>query len=804
LFRLVCGADRFWVTPPRLSGVFLGMQRSHPPIGTLSGELSYGPRRSPAVNPGQWVAMAVLCCAALAARPKPALAEPGLEVTRPEANAPSAPQLPATNLFIPPGFFTGSAWDSEGFEGDESAELETYEIVDTSLEPAAPATSVRLSRDEVSRVPGTFGDPVRVVENLPGLSRVPGGLGGALIIRGANPADSGLYVDGVEVPLIYHFGGLTSVINPNFLDAVQFQPGGFGVDRGRATGGVVDVSTRFLQCASTTGSAAVDPLDAELFVCTQVSSWTVAAATRRSFVDALLPLLQPPAVEGQSVTTVSPAYFDYQLKAQTYDDNDEWEIFAFGAHDTLKMVSTSSAEDADETLGGTLAFHRLQLRHTHYFDSGHHLESALTPGLSVTAFRESSDDLGVAGKQRVAFTTVQWRETYNAPLSESVQLRFGLDHILSNWTADFLTDLPALGRQFPTPVWDRTRANVWRKRELDLSQAYFAEVTLSPLTGLSVTPGLRLSNLEFDRSRRFVLEPRLRARWRVHQSTALKGSAGVFRKLPDVMSGVMVSGFGQPGLAAERALHATVGAEHDFGEVLVTLDGFVVNRDRLPSPNDEVVFIDGRAEPVLFDSSGRGQTVGVEMLVRRPQEENRRFTGWVAYTLSRTTRTDRSPDGTASDQHEGVNAGTPRLGGLPQEAQTYLSPFDQTHILTVVGQWQLPWKLQAGFRFQFVSGNPVTPLDEGRAYFDADEDSYAIEPGSVARNSGRLPAISRLDIRVDRTWAFEAWSLTAYLEIMNVYNRRPVEALGYDYRYREQTTLRGLPILPLVGVKGDF
>ena len=39
---------------------------------------------------------------------------------------------------------------------------------------------------------------------------------------------------------------------------------------------------------------------------------------------------------------------------------------------------------------------------------------------------------------------------------------------------------------------------------------------------------------------------------------------------------------------------------------------------------------------------------------------------------------------------------------------------------------------------------------------------------------------------------------------MNAYNQRPVEAFGYDYRYRTRTELKGLPVLPLLGIKGEL
>ena len=55
-------------------------------------------------------------------------------------------------------------------------------------------------------MPGTFGDPVRIVQSLPGAARAPFGTG-MLVLRGANPGDSKVYVDGEDLgrtPLVGH------------------------------------------------------------------------------------------------------------------------------------------------------------------------------------------------------------------------------------------------------------------------------------------------------------------------------------------------------------------------------------------------------------------------------------------------------------------------------------------------------------------------------------------------------------------------------------------------------------------------
>jgi hypothetical protein len=377
--------------------------------------------------------------------------------------------------------------------------------------------------------------------------------------------------------------------------------------------------------------------------------------------------------------------------------------------------------------------------------------------------------------------------------------------VLTHWNANFVTELPNLARRYPSPLEvDMRDHNLWHRRDTSFEQAYWSEVSWRAVEGLTLTPGLRLSHLVFDETRRLVLEPRLGSRWQASDDTTFTAAAGLYHKLPEIMSGVLVDGFGQPGLKAERALHLTTGLEQRLGPLETKLEGFYVRRDRLPSPTNEVEVKDGRAAPVLFKSDGRGRSYGLEVMLRLPVTEQRRYSGWVAYTLSRSTRVDRSPDGEGLDQYESLDPGTPRLSTLPQQSREYLSPFDQTHILTAVGRRELPWNMSLGFRFQLVSGNPTSPMEKGDAFYDADADQYKVRAGSVARNSGRLPTFHRLDLRVDKRWQFQRWALTAYLELMNAYNERPVEAFGYDYRYRTRTALEGLPILPLLGIKGEI
>ena len=74
----------------------------------------------------------------------------------------------------------------------------------------------------------------------PGVGRPPA-LSGLLIVRGAAPQDTQYFVDGTPIPLVYHFGGLSSVVPTEMLDRIDFYPGNFSSQYGRAMGGIVDV-----------------------------------------------------------------------------------------------------------------------------------------------------------------------------------------------------------------------------------------------------------------------------------------------------------------------------------------------------------------------------------------------------------------------------------------------------------------------------------------------------------------------------------------------------------------------------------
>ena len=74
------------------------------------------------------------------------------------------------------------------------------------------------------------------------------------------------------------------------------------------------------------------------------------------------------------------------------------------------------------------------------------------------------------------------------------------------------------------------------------------------------------------------------------------------------------------------------------------------------------------------------------------------------------------------------------------------------------------------------------------------------------RNAERYPAYNRLDVGVRRTYEKSWGTMTPYLDVLNVLNRRNV--LFYFYQYDESPPTRAglsmFPLLPTLGLEVRF
>ncbi|MCA9686126.1 MAG: energy transducer TonB, partial [Myxococcales bacterium] len=190
-----------------------------------------------------------------------------------------------------------------------------------------------------------------------------------------------------------------------------------------------------------------------------------------------------------------------------------------------------------------------------------------------------------------------------------------------------------------------------------------------------------------------------------------------------------------------------------------------------------------------FGNTGAGFSRGIEALVRHDPGKAG-FFGWVSYTLQQAERVD---DFASACPRSGD-------GGDADCSPWYRFDYDQTHILTVVASYKFPRGWQFGARFRLISGNPTTPTRNG--VYDAQLGGYIGIDGPL--NGDRLPAFHQLDLRIDKQWVRKRTTVTAYLDVQNVYDHRYPEIWVYSLDWSQRSALIGLPIYPSLGLQVDF
>jgi TonB family protein len=632
------------------------------------------------------------------------------------------------------------------------------EVTVKGQRPPREVTKYTVTEEEINRIPGTSGDAIRSLENLPGVGRPPGLLG-ILIVRGSAPQDTQIFVDGTSIPLIYHFGGLSSVVPTEMLDKIDFFPGNFSAEYGRAMGGVVDVGLRSPKNdGQYHGFAQVDLIDMRLFAEGPVpllDGWNFLVAGRRSWVDVWArPLLN----DLGSTVTAAPVYYDYQAMLEKKWKNQSFRLTFFGDDDRLALISDSTSASQPSLAGGIsdhMGFWRLQARYENRLSDTTMLRVTPAYGFDTIDINLGSNYLTLSAQE------LTLRSELSQKIVKGVTANFGLDFLYEpyNVSAQF-PPIPPAGQPSPGPFLSRPAVTT-SSSEIISRPGFYTEFEVVPWRGGRLVPGIRLDYSSNEGQ--WDVAPRFSVRQDVTSGfprTTLKGAIGVFYQPPQPFETNPV--FGQLGLRDNRALMYDLGIEQEITQhVEASLEGFYKQLDDL--------VVTG------YLNEGTGRVIGLETLLR--YKPDKRFFGWLAYTLSRSTRTS------------------------PPDYIESLFQYDQTHILTVLGSYKLGRGWEFGARFRLVSGNLYTP--NGYGFYD---ESVGAQLSTVAYPSygARLPTFDQLDLRVDKTWKFRTWKLGAYIDAQNVYNRQNVEGTSYNFNYTRLSYVDGLPFLPSFGLRAEF
>ncbi len=627
----------------------------------------------------------------------------------------------------------------------------------------ADAARVLIPVERAREVPGSAGDPLKVIESLPGVAR-PAAAGpnvGQLSVRGSAPEDTKLYVDGMPLFQLYHFGNVYSVLQDEWIKDVDFRAGGVSVEYGDATGGLLGVTLADIPSDAVHGHLDVNVYHAAALVTAPVSdTWSVGLAFRRSYFDAILNAIFDQ--DSSLQFSAAPRYYDYQARADWRpNDRTSLRLLAFGSDDLLAAaVDTPSSGDPNGR-GFRLRrfFHQVQGRLTTQLSRDLTFDAGLATSYQRLEIRPGGNDF------TLTFDPVTLRTDLDYRASPALRLRGGLLATAQRYETAVNLPRPTKEGQVALPAQvketiETSEGGVAGQLALWTEASWRAAPSLLLIGGLRLTGWIGI----FDE---VATDARLTGLWDLAEATRLRWSVGVNHQAPPADE--WSESLGNPDLAPERAWSLDLGVTQRLldDRLSIELQGFYKALDNLVSDTEV-------GAPVPYDNAGTGTIYGGELLVRASLPP---FDGWLAYTLSRSRRTDRP--------------------GEPDRPFSY----DQTHVLAVVAGVDLGAHWRVGARFRYSTGNPYTPLTA--AYYDAGADVWAPRPRGALLSS-RLEPFLQLDLRVDKTWYFDDWRLNAYLELNNATNRSNIEQLSYSDDYSERQDITSLPITPSLGLRGSF
>lgn len=659
---------------------------------------------------------------------------------------------------------------------EKKSYLEFETTVIGKLKKKDPA-KVSLYREEFLKAPGSNGDPVRALENLPGVLQ---SYDSNVAIQGSPPEDTKYLIEGHEIPFIFHFFGLNTVVVPETIDSIDFLSAGYGPEFGRANSGVINLNLRTPRTDRIHGMSFVDFTALGGFLEGPIGDngrKGFFIGGRYSYLGEVLKFGSENFADDEEEETPpptfnsAPTYFDFNF---TYfnklNDSSKFKLVSIISQDKAEAISfNEDGEDPTFTgrIYGRTRFFRFIPQYELKLKNSVKIKTSLGLGIDQQQFQPGGQELEL-NRFRAS-----WRGSLTKNISKKYELTLGLDHLFEKFndtfsiTSSFFNEADV---EVPESVAELFES---KNKGSYLRQGYYLRNEISLVDKkLTLSPNLRFDYFEGNNS--LYIQPRGGIKYSFSNDLSLSLNSGVYYQ-PNIPENLAI-GTGNPDINPPNSIHYALRFSKDFRRE--KSDGLVLTGGLFhKSLRDLVIrsssFINkgGVQIPERINNGGTGNITGFETLLRYRKERTSLSFG---YTYTKSRRRDN--------------------GGAEYNAEQ-----DQTHNLNFSGNYSWKnWSLTS--RFRLVTGLPFTPINGGVYYENAD----VYIPIQGERLSERLSTFWQLDLRVDKKWIYDEYILSLYLDIQNVTNNKNEFGMGYSFDYSQSEPSTGLPILPTFGLKGEF
>jgi len=640
--------------------------------------------------------------------------------------------------------------------------LETVEVKGAAFvkRKESPLSLRTVSATEIFRNPGGNRDISKVLQSFPGVASSLS-FRNDLVVRGGAPNENRFFLDGIEVPNINHFatqgssGGPVGLINVNFIREVEFYAGAFPSNRGNALSSVVEFEQLEPNQDKLQGNFMLGSSDIGLTVNTPLTEKSgLLFSVRRSYLQYLFQVLKLPFL---------PTYNDAQFKyTHKIDEKNTLTVIGLGAIDQFRLneevndgVTDAETLRRNNYILGNLPVNEqwnytLGAKWVRYLENGYTTLVASRNDLNNTSEKylnnvEEPQNLLLDYSSREWDNKLRYEYTFQ-PNSTKWNVGAGLEQ--TGYTNESRFSTNASGS--PESIATNTSLSF-------VKYSVFGQATQSFLDGLlSVSLGIRVDANNYNDHMKNPLNglsPRAATSYQFHENWAVNASLGRMTQLPASTA----LGYSRNGvLANQEALKFIQSDQVGLGVdwtpksgLQFSLEGFHKSYSNYPLSVAKGISLAnlgadfGVIGNELIQSVSEGKAYGVEFLAQ--QKLSNSIYGIVSYTWVRS---------------EFTNA----------DGKFAPSSWDNGHILNLTAGKKFKRNWELGAKFRLFGGAPYTPYDiatsSRKNVWDVNQQGVL----DYARvNSERFDLFHALDLRIDKTWYFEKWSLNAYFDIQNSY-----------------------------------
>lgn len=680
----------------------------------------------------------------------------------------------------------------------------------------APLSVRSIGTNEIKRNPGGGRDISRALRSLPGVAAIPS-FRNDIVIRGGAPNENRFYLDGIEIPNINHFatqgasGGPVGMINVDLVEGVDFYAGAFPAARGNALSSVMEFRFKDPRTDQWTANAVVGTSDLGVTLegpTGENSSLIVSA--RRSYLQLLFEVIGLPFL---------PIYNDYQYKwTWRPDDRNAVTVLGLGALDdfelNLGLASDTSAQDylnqvaILDVLPVSEQWNYMQgVKWDRYMDDGKWTFVLSRNMLNNTSYKHVDNDVTLPRTQDYVSQEIEnkaraermrsldngWkvsggvsaeyakynnatRNTVFVPQVGQQEVVFGSDFKMAKFGAFAQASRALLENRLTLSGGVRVDGAALLDVAEDLTDPANSSALANPLDQFS---------------------PRVSASWSFAPGWTWNANTGIYHQLP-AYTILGYAGMGadstsmtltnwREDLSYTTNRQVVMGVRRELAErnAAVSVEGFYKGYVNSPASASSGVALANLGadfgvvgnEEVTFNAEGRAY--GMEVLLQQRLYQG--YYGLLAYTLVRS---------------EYINPGDDLM------LQSWVpSSWDNRHIVSFTGgkKWDSGWEL--GARVLFSGGLPYTPYAVDQSLLISNWETFNAPLVDYDQlNTQRNGAFHQVDLRLDRKWFFDTWSLDVFMDVQNLTGAAPPQPAQLDV-VRDPAT--GTPI-PSVTNPGSY